>query len=67
MELNAIAQEQRMNFPPGVSEHVYRTRAEMTAFVDGVSLANDLDVECGPPFVRNGLYVVRVRVGNFGD
>jgi hypothetical protein len=67
MHVNDVPHEERKKFPTGVSEHEYDTEAEMTAFLDGVNLADDIDVESGEPFQRDGKFVVRVRVGEWDD
>lgn len=83
MNLNNIPQNKTSGFPTGVSEHVYDTEAECKAFVDGVQLAQDIDVEAGTPFQRmkrppvgsRGVaattpveqWVVRVKVGEWDD
>lgn len=83
MNLNNIPQNKTSGFPTGVSEHVYNTEAECRAFVDGVQLAQDIDVETGTPFSRltrppvgsRGVdattpvqqWVVRVKVGEWDD
>ena len=67
MTLNEIPQEQTTDFPEGVNEVVYPTELEMDAFIYGLCYADDIDVECSEPFVRDGRQVVRVRVGDFGD
>jgi len=54
-------------FPVGVSEHVYPSWDLMSAFLDGLHLADDVDVEQGQVFERDDKFVVRVRVGDFFD
>lgn len=77
MGINEIPQDKTDKFPAGVSEHTYATEAECKAFVEGVNLAQDIDVETGTPFQRKTSFqnkttrrrsewVVRVKVGNFG-
>lgn len=65
MDPNDIPQDQTDHFPEGFSEHIYKTEKEMRAFLDGVYLADDIDVEAGEWFRRGRKYVVRVKVGNF--
>ena len=67
MELNEIPKNWKHHLPVGVSEHTYTTRAEIDAFLEGVNLAEDIDVETGDPFERKGRWVVRVRVGEWDD
>lgn len=67
MDLNDIPKNKTKGFPMGVSEHIWATAAEMTAFITGVDLAEDIDVECGEPFERKGKQVVRVKIGDWGD
>ena len=67
MDLDNIPQTKTKGFPAGVSEVKYATQAEMTAFLDGLNFASDIDVENGMIFQRDGQYVVRVKVGDFGD
>jgi hypothetical protein len=65
MDLNDIPHEKK-SFPTGVSEQVYKTMPEMDAFIEGLDFADDTDVSHGQPFERDGEFVVRVRVGDFG-
>lgn len=67
MDLDKIPQHKKVNFPAGVSEHEYETRKEIDAFLEGVNLAQDTDVETGEIFQRDGNYVVRVRVGEWPE
>jgi hypothetical protein len=67
MDLDDIPKSKTKDFTAGVSEHVYDTEAELDAFIEGVNLPQDLDVEVGTPFERKKKFVVRVKVGNFGD
>lgn len=67
MNLDDIPQGQTVGFQTGVSEQVYDTEAEMAAFLAGISYVGDLDVCWGKPFLRGGKYVIRVRVGEWGD
>ena len=78
MDLNDIPQNKTSGFPTGVSEHTYASLNECKAFVDGVNHAQDTDVETGTPFERKTSFqnkttrrrsewVVRVRVGDWGD
>lgn len=67
MDLSDIPQGRTACLPPGVTEVKFPTIAEMNAFLLGLHYAGGADVESGPPFVRDGGHVVRVRVGDFGD
>jgi hypothetical protein len=67
MDLNNIPKNKVSGFPTGVSEHVYDTEGEMKAFIDGVNLADDIDVDSGEPFERDGKFVVRVKVGEWDE
>lgn len=62
-DLDDIPQEQRDNFPEWVSEVEYPTRDLMQAFMRGLTLPDDTDVDYGPVFERDGKIVVRIRVG----
>ena len=42
-------------------------REEMDAFLCGLNWADDVDVENGEPFQRNGKWVVRVAVGEWDN
>lgn len=55
------------SLPPGVTEAVYDTEAEMRAFLDGLNWVGDIDVHNGTPFVRDGSWVVRVGMDGFDD
>lgn len=66
MSIDNISHDRTGNaLPTGISEHIYATKAEMTAFIEGVKLADDIDVEVGQPFERDGQHVVRVAVGEW--
>lgn len=67
MELNDIPKNKTKDFPTGVSEVRFDTHGEITAFLHGLSYADDVDVEAGEPFERGDKFVVRVRVGDWGD
>jgi hypothetical protein len=67
MSLDSIPQEQRAKFPTGVSEVEYGTEQEMSAFIDGLNYADDIDVSHGQPFQRDGKFVMRVVVGEWDD
>jgi hypothetical protein len=67
MELHDIPRNKTKNFPSGISEQEFDTPKEAHAFTHGITYADDEDVECTEPFERNGKFVVRVRIGNFGD
>lgn len=67
MHVNDIPHEERKRFPAGVGEYEYDTGAEMQAFIDGVSLPDDVDVEVGDAFQRDGKWVVRVRIGDWPE
>jgi hypothetical protein len=67
-DLNDIPEDKRDDFPAGVSEEEYATEAEMTAFLNGLGYADDVDVTHGDVFMReNGKFVVRICVGEWGD
>lgn len=72
MELNDIPKDKRAGFPSGVSEHVFKTKGEVAAFIEGVNLPDDMDVTVGTPFKRKEkkkkfVHVVRVKVGDWDD
>ncbi len=67
MDLDDIPQSKTDGFPTGVSEHSYDTVAEIVAFIEGVGLADDIDVTIGDYFQRDDQWVVRVKVGDFDD
>lgn len=67
MDLNDIPESKTKGFATGVSEESFDTDAEMNAFLHGLTYADDIDVEAGTPFLRDGKFVVRVKVGDFGD
>ncbi len=63
--LNAIPENQTDNFDDGISEDIFETKAEMDAFLHGLSVSDAIDVYRGTPFQREGKYVVRVCVGDW--
>lgn len=67
MNLNDIPHEQTDGFPTGVSEFSTDTDNEMRAFLAGLNYANDIDVEHGEYFERDFNFVVRIKVGDFGE
>lgn len=67
MSLDEIPKDQRTDFPIGVSEVIYDTPGELAAFIHGLGYAQDIDVEYGDPFSRDGKEVVRVKVGDFDE
>ena len=67
MDLDDIPTTQKDKFPTGVSEMEYDTEEEILAFLNGLTYAGDGDVEGGKPFRREGKWVVRVRIGDWGD
>jgi hypothetical protein len=69
MKLDDIPQSQTDNFPTGVSEEAFVTKAELYAFKLGLHYADDIDVDSGEMFQReneHGVteFVVRIRVGD---
>lgn len=67
MDIDNIPKEKVDNFPMGVSEHWFSSKAEVDAFLQGFSLPQDTDCSNATPFVRDGKWVVRVRVGYWYD
>lgn len=67
MDLDRIPKDKKKGFSAGVSEVEYDTLAEMNAFLHGLNFASDIDVENSTVFQRDGKYVVRVKVGDFGE
>lgn len=66
MDLNDIPND-ATKFPTGVSEQEYNTEAEMSAFINGLDFADDIDVHHGDPFQRDGKFIVRVVVGDWDE
>lgn len=67
MFLNDIPKDHTQNFPTGVSERNFDTEAEIHAFLEGLTYADDGDVGHGEVFKRDGKFVVRVRVGEWDE
>jgi hypothetical protein len=66
MNLDDIPRNQ-IDFRAGVYEVSYPTLAEINAYIEGLHAPDDIDVDSGTPFERNGQFVVRVRIGDWGD
>ena len=64
-DLDRIPKSETSTFPDWVSEQSYPTKAEIDAFIHGVTYVDDIDVEVGTPFERDGQWVVRVACGDF--
>ena len=64
-DLDRIPQDRKVNLPNGVSEVEYETEKELNAFLEGINYSQDLDVQTGTPFERDGNWVVRVMVGDW--
>lgn len=67
MDLDDIPTTKKDKFPPGVSEVCYESANEMDAFLHGLDYVNNIDVDHGKVFIRDGAFVVRVGVGDYGD
>ena len=67
MDLNSLPKEAD-NLPEGVSEVLFETEPEMDAFMQGFTYCGEVPgVHAGEPFERDGIHVVRIHVGDFGD
>jgi hypothetical protein len=67
IDLDRIPEDRKVNFPIGVSEVEYETANELNAFINGLNWPEDVDVRTGTPFTRDGMWVVRVQVGDWSE